>query len=209
MDLVRIQAEHSVVYWGTCLYLQNRSNVQVSDLVRVILNQWVVGPCFVFSLHNVGWLVLDSTDATQPLATLGYLMVYYLVLCVSFYVLHRLAHSRTFCHGLVWRTIHMLHHTYSVPAPCGAFYCHPLEHIGMNLLPVLLGPMCLPTDMFTVRIWFALCTFSSVVAHDGAGGPHGLHHLRPDVNFGVGTWLDTLAGTSGDLVPHDGNRLAT
>ena len=194
-DLVTIQFEHATLYWATCVYLQDRTSITVRDLTNVLLNQWFVGPCFVFGLYQTGWQPVDPTLATRPVSACGYLVTYYLVLCLSFYAIHRLAHSTTICNGFLWRKIHVLHHTYTVTAPCGAFYCHPLEHIGINLVPVLLGPLCLPADLVTVRVWFALCTISSVVAHHGATGPHGIHHRRPNVNFGVGTWLDTLLGT--------------
>jgi len=53
---------------------------------------------------------------------------------VAFYYSHRLLH-----HPYLYKWIHKKHHTWISPVAISAAYCHPIEHVFSNVLPIALG----------------------------------------------------------------------
>ena len=53
---------------------------------------------------------------------------------IFFYYSHRLLH-----HPKIYRHIHKQHHEWQTPIAIAAIYCHPVEHIVSNALPILVG----------------------------------------------------------------------
>lgn len=65
------------------------------------------------------------------------------------------------------------------------FYCHPLEHFFVNLLPLTLGPVVAGAHLSTAWLWYIVSLFSTTLAHSGYHFPflpspesHDFHHSR-------------------------------
>ena len=191
-----LAVEHVVLYWSLSWYYQtgafNRDAIQT-----VLFNQCVVTPLTIFCLYCMNLDILHD-DTVIPFHWTNLIVFggqYYIWLCVIFYCLHRMAHSKRIFNGCIWRHIHSQHHKYTETTAFMALYCHPLEHIGLNLLPVLIGPLIYGSDIISLQCWFFVCTASTLWSHQQTSHTHAIHHRRPNVNFGVDTWMDQIGGT--------------
>jgi len=68
------------------------------------------------------------------------LVVFILIEEFGFYYSHRLFHHRR-----LYKYIHKKHHEWIAPIAIIAIYCHPLEHVFSNLLPLAVGPALMVT----------------------------------------------------------------
>lgn len=87
-----------------------------------------------------GYLLIDyrGYDYGAKLPTFQW-VVFELSICilveeVAFYYSHRLLH-----HPRIYKFIHKRHHEWTSPIAITAVYCHPVEHVFSNLLPVFSG----------------------------------------------------------------------
>lgn len=127
------------------------------------------------------WRGVDSNPRVPPVsAMLSHFFVYVLVQESSFYYLHRLLHG-----GRLYRAVHKVHHYWQAPIAIAAIYCHPLEHLLANLLPVLLGPLLMGSHRSTISLWLILVHFVTLNDHSGYHFPgmpspefHDYHHLK-------------------------------
>lgn len=118
-----------------------------------------------------------------------------LVLCVLahdaiFHALHRLFH-----HRLLYKPFHKLHHQWVNPVPDVAFDATLVEHVVVNVLPVVMLGIYLDMNVVETAVWYCLATAGSVSGHV-KGTSHALHHADVKCNFGTGLMLvDRLTGT--------------
>ena len=111
---------------------------------------------------------------------------------VLFYLLHKILHTRW-----IYANIHYIHHRYKYTYGIGAFYSHPLEFIGGNLLPVLAPMMMLDMPLRLCDLLVGLATFYTVVIAHGGFLPiskHLYHHLKYKYNYGI-IRTDEIMGT--------------
>lgn len=65
-------------------------------------------------------------------------------------------------------------------------YCHPVEHLTTNILPAVIGPGLMGSNVISVAIWYVHSTFRTVNDHSGYRFPlliynsekHDFHHMR-------------------------------
>jgi sterol desaturase/sphingolipid hydroxylase (fatty acid hydroxylase superfamily) len=157
-------------------------------LSNVVLNQSV----FTYPvLYNVFHLTY-RTNNNNMLFCFAW---YYFSQCVYFYFLHRLFHLPFF-----WKNYHRVHHKIREPLPHAAFYCHWLEHVGINIASVLIGPLTLPHSYYVSITWGLITITNAIWAHAGQldhclQNEHEIHHKHYTCNYGTGKWMDKIFGT--------------
>ena len=193
--------EHLFVYWVYSFILLRlygyRFNPPIKTALVVLFNQCVISylllntlpgslsnPNITFesSLNRLSWMFI-------------YIMTYYITHCFWFYWSHRLLHTRFF-----WTHVHYIHHIYRTTLPYATFYCHPIEHAMTNLMSVFIGPIILPCDTITLKIWIHIGVLHSLNAHfsemrGDTPGTHDLHHTFYRFNYGTGAVMDKIYGT--------------
>lgn len=117
---------------------------------------------------------------------------------VIFYYIHRLLHHRYF-----YSRIHSKHHEFTTPIAFAAIYCHPLEMLLQNALPIGL-PLAICRGHFLCQVVFALyAVWDSTAAHSGYDfgrlpipEVHDKHHEHPFMHFGVTGFMDWVHSTN-------------
>jgi len=162
----------------------------------VIFNAVVIGPF-------CNWLFLDyacelyGVKATWDVPTLKQFALWffwsYQTVDIFSYLGHRLFHEEPF-----YKLFHKLHHRYTNPNAFYAVYTHPVEHVLVNLAPVLLSQVLVANIYFTT-FWCLSVGMNTTLTHSGYGNYaiiHDLHHERFNVNYAFGYGLlDRIFGT--------------
>lgn len=187
--------EHIVIYWLMSWFIMKRSLCiwePTCHMVQVLGNQLFLTPIVIW-LSNIQHS--DNLDHSYFRMSIDIVFAY-ICQCVAFYIIHRILHIRR-----IYNSIHIIHHSYILPVPWAAFFCHPAEHLFANLIPIFIGPILLHSNINTTRIWSVIATVNAVIAHSGSMlkpsvmGTHDVHHKYFNCNFGTGLWMDRLFGT--------------
>jgi|ERR1711971_218 len=96
--------------------------------------------------------------------------------------------------------IHKIHHTWTAPVSFVAIYCHPLEHIVSNIMPLLAGPLLCSSHVASSGVFMSVGIIHTLAVHSGYwicddNGLHDEHHRKFNVNYGVTGLMDSLYGT--------------
>lgn len=99
---------------------------------------------------------------------------------IGFYYSHRLFHNKFF-----YKHVHKKHHLWQSPIAITATYCHPLEHMLSNILPVAGGSVIMQSHTSITWLWLMLATLTTLNNHSGYHLPfshssefHDFHHLK-------------------------------
>jgi sterol desaturase/sphingolipid hydroxylase (fatty acid hydroxylase superfamily) len=99
---------------------------------------------------------------------------------------------------------HETHHRWMVVSPAAAYDAHPLEHVVVNLLPMLIASALARCNYWTVCAWIFWTTDHVVWSHSNGDAAHRQHHATRRSNYGTyGRWTDKLLGTFAELPDHD------
>ncbi|OLL21819.1 Fatty acid hydroxylase domain-containing protein 2 [Neolecta irregularis DAH-3] len=118
---------------------------------------------------------------------------------ILFYYGHVALHSR-----YLYKFIHKQHHAFTAPMGMSAMYCHPVEHLVSNFIPVIVGPGLLGSHILVVWLFVIMESVAAVSTHSGYHLPgilreasrfHDYHHEFFTGNYGSREWLDYLHGT--------------
>ena len=162
----------------------------------------VIANCFIGLAIAIPVIInlLPSVYAPiPPAATIARdVLVFLMIEEFLFFHFHFLAHRSPF----IYRHIHKLHHRFTSPTAFHVLYTHPIEHVMVNILPLLLGPVLMASHHVLAILWLAVGQLSSLVAHSGYLIPliptnplHDFHHEHFTGNFGVLGFFDFLYGT--------------
>jgi sterol desaturase/sphingolipid hydroxylase (fatty acid hydroxylase superfamily) len=158
---------------------------------QVQLNILVVAPIFLYIIH-LSDIQPQYNMEFSCLNTCFDIMLFAIVLDAIFYTNHRLLHTKYLYY------IHKWHHKLTEPVGFGALYCHPIEMVVGNLIPVITPIYIFKTHLLTILIWFMITTFNTIVSHSEHGISnkfHDKHHTKNKNNFGTIGLFDVIFRT--------------
>jgi sterol desaturase/sphingolipid hydroxylase (fatty acid hydroxylase superfamily) len=194
--------EHFIIYWGLSLFLFFFDTIFQKDWDKFKLGKLVIPD----KISNIVLIVLTNQILSMPLfyffnnfspdvSNIKFLPLTFLIEEVLFYSIHLILHRPYF-----YDKIHKIHHRWNSPMAISTFYCHPLEHIFCNVLPILVSARLSGLGETGMRIWHAIVMVNTILlAHGGYKLPtknmHYRHHAEFNCNYGALGILDYLCGT--------------
>lgn len=180
------------------------SNVLFNSIVLVPMIGFV---CFL--LHGSRGFPFSLTitqDLPGPLYSICHVLGSVLVNEVLFFYCHWLMHAHT---GM-YRRIHKVHHEFTSPCALTAIYCHPVEFVVSDVIPLSIAPFLCGTHCYTFLVWWVFAVLGTQTHHCGFRWPwiapwghqpnfHDKHHEAFNGNYGNIGFLDWLHGTAMDI----------
>lgn len=164
----------------------------VHDLISTIGLNWFATFGLMVLLHRA-WNTETQTNWSKiPL---------WIVICtavneVLMYTGHRFLHTKT---GYPY---HKKHHRLKTVVPIGSIYCSVVEHLGLNLMPLFLGPLLCQSSRGFSYAWLIIGIRKTIYDHSNATYAsmpgemkHTIHHKVFSANFATTSLLDRLFNT--------------
>lgn len=154
----------------------------LSVATNVLLNQSLFSIPVGFLTYHLGKYRGHMPAEVLPSAGRIIFDIIVLIVCeeIGFYYVHRMLHHKWF-----YKRFHKTHHEWQTPIAMAAIYCHPVEHLFCNLLPIFGGLLILGSHVVTCWIWIASVYFVVLYDHSGFHFPfffsseaHDFHHKR-------------------------------
>jgi len=141
------------LYWRT-VYLYCLNVLIISPFFYVPFYVWEVPVDLDFSMDGI----------PSSLKMVGQVLFCMLMEDLTFHISHRMLHRPS-----IYPYIHKIHHEHKVTIGMAAYHAHPLEFIFGNVLPSIVGPLILKTNMhfLTAFTWYFLRTAESIDGHSG------------------------------------------
>jgi hypothetical protein len=212
-----VTCAHMVTYWMWVLFYHlfghpsdssQRRRVTFWVVCVVLVNQSLSHPlveCFVQRAHDRGHeMALVSRGVPGFFFLLFRLFGAAVVQALLFHLLHWMCHRSAW----VYREIHWVHHHFKVTQPVCALFAHPLEHVVVNVLPVLIGGDVVGMTAGDYAVWVFLATASTCHAHNALYRKdrlfyHQQHHVRVRDHFGD-SWTEMVTRAGHAVLEHAG-----
>lgn len=156
---------------------------RISRVIQnVLINQTIISLPIGYLSLKIGQF--RGFSPIQELPTFSRIIQDFVLLIIfeeiGFYYVHRVLHHRLF-----FKRFHQVHHEWKSPIAMAAIYCHPVEHIFCNLLPVFGGLVAIGSHVITCWLWIGSVYFVVLNDHSGYHFPfllsseaHDYHHRR-------------------------------
>ncbi|KAF4664441.1 hypothetical protein FOL46_004243 [Perkinsus olseni] len=189
----------TVLHWDKGKLQLKKGHPSVFAGMPVILIAWFIGNAYAYLalMHLTSDNVIFG-ELPQYQTVCRDFIVFLLIEEIMFYYFHRMFHEWK----AAYKAVHKLHHRFTAPVPFQAIYTHPLEHLLVNVTPILAGPILMQSHILTFILWQTLAYINTLVSHSGYSFSsvmnaemHDLHHERFNCNYGVLGILDYLHGT--------------
>jgi sterol desaturase/sphingolipid hydroxylase (fatty acid hydroxylase superfamily) len=177
------------VFWTTT-WLSKKENLSKRMIKQILLTQ-VVWIAPVYSAISR----IEYIREFEWLQDFVFIVVSITFQEVSFYCLHRLAHTEMF-----YKKVHRQHHEPTGFVGVNAIYAHPIEIVVIDLLPIMLPLTFMPHHYLTGLLWLATAVWTTVRHHslEEEGAFHRRHHKYSNCNYGF-VFMDKLCGTSREI----------
>lgn len=121
---------------------------------------------------------------------------------ICFFYGHWLFHANKFLYG----KIHKVHHEFKSPNALAAIYCHPIELVVSDFVPLAAGVLLFNRNLYFAAVFTTFAVLGTQTHHCGFRWPwiaghgnqpdfHDYHHERFTCNYGNMGFLDALHGT--------------
>lgn len=160
------------------------SKENLKTLFKTILRnqafQLFVGAILAYSRYFLFPSMINHTVPTLRRFVLDFI-VFNLVREATSYYIHRAFHHRIF-----YKHVHKQHHQWTSTIALAAIYCHPIEHLVLNIFPLIVGPALMSSHNLTTFIWIGYVILETNLVHCGYQLPftfispvfHDFHHLK-------------------------------
>jgi methylsterol monooxygenase len=124
---------------------------------------------------------------------------------IAFFYGHWLLHASPF----LYRQVHKVHHEFKAPCAFAAVYCHPIELVLSDFIPLSAGIILFNQNLYNAAVFITFAVLGTQTHHCGFRWPwipshgnqpdfHDTHHEKNHCNYGNMGFLDALHGTSFD-----------
>jgi methylsterol monooxygenase len=171
-------------------------NLLVGQFLVLLPLSWALVGCF-----HIGYAPRMERQLPSSMEYCLHLGIIAVVDEVMFFYSHWWLHTPK-----MYARIHKTHHEFTSPIGLVAAYCHPLEMLVANVLPLGAGALIARSHAFMYISWSMFAVLGTQHHHSGYRLPfnvpfdlqpnfHDYHHEKFNCNFGLLGWMDWLHGT--------------
>ena len=199
---------HIFFYWSSVLltfdYKFKKPTLSTFEVMPIVLyNQFLITSLFMFFVSFFYKLEYNITTFTIRWCITGFIRILCALLSLNMYfgTFHYICHKNK----ILYNYIHRIHHKMIISCGAGAIYCHPLEHIFINIMSLAFGSILfLGNDLILNHIMVAYVSYTIVQSHTvfvnndsiNTGSVHAIHHKELKYNFDNSPYIiDRYLGT--------------
>lgn len=178
----------------------DRNHWSFSQIIEVFVNTQFnmsfVPLLFMLTAFKLDILNMDAKNLPCHFEMAYHFLMFTFTDEVLFYYGHRALH-----HPSVYGSIHKKHHEFKSPVGLAAIYCHPLEMLLSNALPLAGGIFLVHSPhVYTFLVWVVMVVLGTQTHHCGYDWPwmghdhqpnfHDVHHEKFNCNYGLSGLFD-------------------
>jgi sterol desaturase/sphingolipid hydroxylase (fatty acid hydroxylase superfamily) len=127
----------------------------------LLVNQVTIIPLYLYSVWS--WNAVRITrEVPTAIEITHHFLMFAVIDELLFYYIHRLMHVK-----YLYKYIHKMHHEFRSPVGLAAIYCHPLEMLLANVIPLFGGFFVFDGHLFTLHVWTMFAIFGTQSHHSG------------------------------------------